>query len=108
MQPPRYALVAYVRKPVGEFDSQDRASGFVAEIRHAEDPAAAAVNLILGSKTCRQSGSRSMREISAAGGKAEAIACDVTDEAAVNATVARFLAACGPPRILVNGAACRP
>jgi NAD(P)-dependent dehydrogenase (short-subunit alcohol dehydrogenase family) len=33
-----------------------------------------------------------MREISAAGGKAEAIACDVTDEAAVNATVARFLA----------------
>src|SRR5437868_11820573 len=46
-----------------------------------------------------------MREISAAGGKAEAIACDVTDEAAVNATVARCLAACGPPRILVNGAA---
>jgi len=38
-----------------------------------------------------------MGEISAAGGKAEAIACDVTDEAAVNATVARFLAACGPP-----------
>ena len=46
-----------------------------------------------------------MREIIAAGGKAEAIACDVTDEAAVNAAVARFLAACGPPRILVNGAA---
>src|SRR5262245_53760145 len=45
------------------------------------------------------------REISAAGGKAEAIACDVTDEAAVNAAVARFVAACGPPRILVNGAA---
>jgi 2-hydroxycyclohexanecarboxyl-CoA dehydrogenase len=42
------------------------------------------------------------REISAAGGKAEAIACDVTDEVAVNAAVARFLAACGPPRILVN------
>ena len=46
-----------------------------------------------------------MREIIAAGGKAEAIACDVTDEAAVAAAVARFLAACGPPRILVNGAA---
>jgi NAD(P)-dependent dehydrogenase (short-subunit alcohol dehydrogenase family) len=46
-----------------------------------------------------------MGEISAAGGKAEAIACDVTDEAAVSAMVARFLAACGPPRILVNGAA---
>jgi NAD(P)-dependent dehydrogenase (short-subunit alcohol dehydrogenase family) len=46
-----------------------------------------------------------MREISAAGGKAEAIACDVTDEAAVNAAVARCLAECGPPRILVNGAA---
>ncbi len=46
-----------------------------------------------------------MREISAAGGKAEAIACDVTDEVDVSAAVARFLAACGPPRILVNGAA---
>jgi NAD(P)-dependent dehydrogenase (short-subunit alcohol dehydrogenase family) len=46
-----------------------------------------------------------MREIIAAGGKAEAIVCDVTDEAVVNAAVARFLAACGPPRILVNGAA---
>jgi NAD(P)-dependent dehydrogenase (short-subunit alcohol dehydrogenase family) len=46
-----------------------------------------------------------MREIIAAGGKAEAIACNVTDETAVNAAVARFLTACGPPRILVNGAA---
>jgi NAD(P)-dependent dehydrogenase (short-subunit alcohol dehydrogenase family) len=46
-----------------------------------------------------------MQDISAAGGKAEAIACDVTGEIAVAAAVARFLAACGPPRILVNGAA---
>ena len=46
-----------------------------------------------------------MREIIAAGGKAEAIACDVTSEAEVDAAVARFVAACGPPRILVNGAA---
>jgi NAD(P)-dependent dehydrogenase (short-subunit alcohol dehydrogenase family) len=46
-----------------------------------------------------------MREVVAAGGKAEAIACDVTSEAEVNAAVAQFVAACGPPRILVNGAA---
>jgi NAD(P)-dependent dehydrogenase (short-subunit alcohol dehydrogenase family) len=46
-----------------------------------------------------------MREITAAGGKAEAIACDVTSETEVGATVARFVSACGPPRILVNGAA---
>ena len=45
------------------------------------------------------------REIMAAGGKAEAIACDVTSEAEVGSAVARFVAACGPPRILVNGAA---
>ena len=45
------------------------------------------------------------REIIAAGGKAEAIACDVTSEAEVDAAVARFVTACGPPRILVNGAA---
>src|SRR5260221_9203625 len=36
-----------------------------------------------------------MREITAAGGKAEAIACDVTSEAEVGATVARFVSACG-------------
>ena len=46
-----------------------------------------------------------MREIIAAGGKSEAITCDVTNETEVNAAVARFVVACGPPRILVNGAA---
>jgi NAD(P)-dependent dehydrogenase (short-subunit alcohol dehydrogenase family) len=46
-----------------------------------------------------------MKEIIAAGGKAEAITCDVTNETEVNAAVARFVAACGLPRILVNGAA---
>jgi NAD(P)-dependent dehydrogenase (short-subunit alcohol dehydrogenase family) len=46
-----------------------------------------------------------MLEITAGGGKAEAIACDVTSETEVGATVARFVAACGAPRILVNGAA---
>ena len=45
------------------------------------------------------------REILAAGGKAEAFACDVTSEAEVDAAVARFVAACGAPRVLVNGAA---
>lgn len=45
------------------------------------------------------------REIIAAGGKAEAFACDVTSEAEVDAAVARFVAACGAPRVLVNGAA---
>ena len=46
-----------------------------------------------------------MREVIAAGGRAEAITCDVTSETEVDAAVARFVAACGPPRILVNGAA---
>ena len=46
-----------------------------------------------------------MREIITAGGKSEAISCDVTNETEVNAAVARFVAACGSPRILVNGAA---
>jgi NAD(P)-dependent dehydrogenase (short-subunit alcohol dehydrogenase family) len=46
-----------------------------------------------------------MREVVAAGGKAEAIACDVASEVEVDAAVAGFVAACGPPRILVNGAA---
>lgn len=45
------------------------------------------------------------RDIAAAGGKAEPIGCDITSEAEVTAAVARFVAACGPPRILVNGAA---
>jgi NAD(P)-dependent dehydrogenase (short-subunit alcohol dehydrogenase family) len=45
------------------------------------------------------------RDVALAGGKAEAIGCDVTSEAEVAAAVARFVTACGPPRILVNGAA---
>ena len=45
------------------------------------------------------------REIIAAGGKAEAIACDVTSEMEVDAAVASFVAKLGRPRILVNGAA---
>ena len=46
-----------------------------------------------------------MRKIVAAGGKAEAIACDVTNETEVDTAVSRFVATCGSPRILVNGAA---
>src|SRR5688572_30349727 len=46
-----------------------------------------------------------MREIAQAGGKAEAFACDITDETDVGAAVQQCVAACGPPRILVNGAA---
>jgi NAD(P)-dependent dehydrogenase (short-subunit alcohol dehydrogenase family) len=44
------------------------------------------------------------QDIVAGGGKAEAITCDVTNEAEVNAAVARFVATTGAPRILVNGA----
>jgi NAD(P)-dependent dehydrogenase (short-subunit alcohol dehydrogenase family) len=43
--------------------------------------------------------------IAAAGGKAEAIPCDVSSETQVEAAVLRALAVCGPPRVLVNGAA---
>ena len=46
-----------------------------------------------------------VRDIASAGGKAEAIACNVTSEAEVTAAAQRFSAACGPARILVNGAA---
>jgi len=44
------------------------------------------------------------QEIMAAGGRAEAITCDVTSESDVDAAVAQFTTACGAPRILVNGA----
>lgn len=46
-----------------------------------------------------------LREIIAGGGSGEAITCDVTNEAEVDAAVMRFVAGHGPPRILVNGAA---
>jgi len=45
------------------------------------------------------------QEVTAAGGKATAIPCDVTSETEVAAAVARCVATCGLPRILVNGAA---
>jgi NAD(P)-dependent dehydrogenase (short-subunit alcohol dehydrogenase family) len=44
------------------------------------------------------------QDIVAGGGKAESITCDVTNEAEVNAAVARFVATFGAPRVLVNGA----
>lgn len=44
-------------------------------------------------------------DIAKAGGRALALACDVTDEAAIRAAVAAAVEALGPPRILVNGAA---
>ena len=43
--------------------------------------------------------------IVAAGGKGEAIPCDVSNEAAVTAAVARSIASRGLPRVLVNAAA---
>lgn len=45
--------------------------------------------------------------ITSNGGKAIALACDVTQEDAVNDTVRRFVASLGAPRVLVNGAASR-
>jgi NAD(P)-dependent dehydrogenase (short-subunit alcohol dehydrogenase family) len=65
-----------------------------------------AVGAVVGCTDRSEEGAKATaQEIIAAGGKAEAIACDVTSEAEVSAAVARFVAACGPPRILVNGAA---
>ncbi len=43
--------------------------------------------------------------IASNGGKATAIACDVTQEGDVNDAVAQFVQSVGQPRILVNGAA---
>ena len=45
------------------------------------------------------------RQVAAGGAKAVAIACDITSEAEIAAVVARFIAECGAPRVLVNGAA---
>ncbi|MEU0691473.1 3-oxoacyl-ACP reductase FabG [Streptomyces uncialis] len=42
--------------------------------------------------------------ITAAGGTAIAVGCDVTDEARVEAAVARIVAELGPPTVLVNNA----
>jgi NAD(P)-dependent dehydrogenase (short-subunit alcohol dehydrogenase family) len=65
-----------------------------------------AVGAVVGCVDRSEEGAKAtMQEIIAAGGKAEAIACDVTSETEVNAAVARFVAACGPQRVLVNGAA---
>ena len=48
---------------------------------------------------------RTAAAIEAQGGRAVAITCNVTDEAAVNAAVETFRAVAGEPRILVTGAA---
>lgn len=45
-----------------------------------------------------------VERITAAGGTAMAVGCDVTDEARVEAAVARIAAELGPPTVLVNNA----
>jgi NAD(P)-dependent dehydrogenase (short-subunit alcohol dehydrogenase family) len=66
----------------------------------------AAVGAIVGCVDRAEENAKSTtREIVAAGGKAGAFPCDVSRELEVGAAVARFVAACGLPRVLVNGAA---
>jgi NAD(P)-dependent dehydrogenase (short-subunit alcohol dehydrogenase family) len=65
-----------------------------------------AVGAVVGCVDTAEEGAKATaQEIIAAGGKAEAITCDVTNKAEVSAALDTFLAACGSPRILVNGAA---
>lgn len=80
--------------------------GAASGIGHSIAIAFGAFGAIVGCTDRNEEGvEATMHEIVTAGGKAEAITCDVTSETAVNAAVDRFLAVCGSPRILVNGAA---
>jgi NAD(P)-dependent dehydrogenase (short-subunit alcohol dehydrogenase family) len=66
----------------------------------------AAFGAVVGCVDHNEAGARATAlGIAGRGGRAEALACDVTSEPDVEAAVRRFVAACGTPRILVNGAA---
>lgn len=76
-----------------------RGIGAATAIRLAEEGRAVAV-IDLDEAACKDT----VEKITAAGGKALAVGCDVSDEAAVEAAVARIAAELGAPTILVNNA----
>ncbi|MFI0239311.1 3-oxoacyl-ACP reductase FabG [Streptomyces sp. NPDC016845] len=76
-----------------------RGIGAATAVRLAEEGRAVAV-IDLDEAACKDT----VEKITAAGGKALAVGCDVSDEAAVEAAVARIAAELGAPTILVNNA----
>ncbi|MGP3983064.1 3-oxoacyl-ACP reductase FabG [Streptomyces sp. KR80] len=76
-----------------------RGIGAATAVRLAEEGRAVAV-LDLDEAACKDT----VEKISAAGGKALAVGCDVSDPAQVEAAVARVVEELGPPTILVNNA----
>lgn len=76
-----------------------RGIGAATAVRLAREGRAVAV-LDLDEGACAQT----VEQITAAGGTALAVGCDVSDAAAVEAAVARVAAELGPPVVLVNNA----
>src|SRR5258708_19184363 len=76
-----------------------RGIGAATAVRLAAEGRAVAV-LDLDESTCKDT----VETITAAGGKAIAVGCDVSDEAQVEAAVARIAEELGAPTILVNNA----
>ncbi|MEV1021840.1 3-oxoacyl-ACP reductase FabG [Streptomyces sp. NPDC050264] len=76
-----------------------RGIGAATAIRLAEEGRAVAV-IDLDEAACKDT----VEKITAAGGKALAVGCDVSDEAQVDAAVARIAEELGAPTILVNNA----
>ncbi|MGW0737565.1 3-oxoacyl-ACP reductase FabG [Streptomyces sp. NPDC002851] len=76
-----------------------RGIGAATAVRLAEEGRAVAV-LDLDEAACKET----VEKITAAGGKAIAVGCDVSDEAQVEAAVARVAEELGAPSILVNNA----
>jgi 3-oxoacyl-[acyl-carrier protein] reductase len=76
-----------------------RGIGAATAVRLAEEGRAVAV-LDLDEAACKDT----VEKITAAGGKALAVGCDVSDPAQVEAAVARVVEELGPPTILVNNA----
>ncbi|SFD09054.1 3-oxoacyl-ACP reductase FabG [Streptomyces aidingensis] len=76
-----------------------RGIGAATAVRLAAEGRAVAV-LDLDEKNCRET----VERITAAGGRALAVSCDVSDTGQVTAAVARVAAELGPPTVLVNNA----
>ncbi|WP_165985835.1 3-oxoacyl-ACP reductase FabG [Streptomyces sp. YIM 98790] len=76
-----------------------RGIGAATAVRLAAEGRAVAV-LDLDEKNCRDT----VERITAAGGRALAVSCDVSDGEQVTAAVARVAAELGPPTVLVNNA----
>lgn len=78
-----------------------RGIGAASAVRLAAEGRAVAV-LDLDEAACAET----VGTIAAAGGKALAVGCDVSDAAQVEAAVARVAAELGAPTVLVNNAGC--